>query len=1447
MMLSEIDNAECSIRSTSDTNVFIRTVKSKSRRRKRTKRITLKPLLTRTRNHPTLNNDIWELSKLNMEVSSLYELVDKRKDISVKTNAPTTFGLRKSFHTWRDSKLKEEYYSRLGDIMSAIRTTEESIRLWLSAIVMKKWSSRQEAMTYINDLETSIALHEFRLDSMEDEVQDLKELCDLLYTEASEIACMMLFNEAIVHEAYVQSQGEDESTTDDDESDEDEGFVGFDDHSHSHSRGRGQKMSPPRKGSGKHSERYDGFNSFNGKRLEVSNCLSQAQIQVWNSTFDSAWQSYQRRGEHEGVDELHTELSIKLKNTLICFEKSMKRVQQLKKVQKKVIIVIALANRTKNSLKQVSGYAHSTRVVHQKNKSDKVVNTDGRNFFVAHNSDSEGSGASDGGFQRGALNDNFASTRDQRETQKLMQDCEEQLRILANSEEEAKASLVKIIEIKLECQELNHNVGEDTSVPGSSSAGMSASSQTLNSVVAGVIWGASGVPALSITAEVANINSDDYVDLGNISNTLKLCRTPTKTVKVEYEFLQSSDVNDKNNQEIDPEDVATNQLVELLHLDDQKFGNKGNSIFIKELGDTELVTVLTSLKADKLYLNRKESIYFPEYFDFMRNFNIAEGDLDCQSDDDKIVHKQSSGSFSESLQRVSTLIGSLISNNESDSSSSDDEVSKNSSVIQTGFGLLFKQSTISSAQPSQFFFEGDTEESKMAVLGLADLLGVFVLENTYQSILGAISYRDYVNKDQGCNLPVVLFNKDTRSWIGLTLSLQEKVMFSFVKNCYRSVCVCQDKKMVCQTPSLPLCAPSNIRLDLDKYIDVPGQKSNATRNKFIDPSDTVSFPVDYIRFYGAWRCQRSDVLESVFKYSKKTPDAMWILLEVGILECAASHNAEAAASLVVAATESILRFPRDLIIRPDEKSSFKGGLRSKLIRKTDSNIEVVAPMEDIVSHVFGIVDGEYGDDNSSKRSLRAKRAARAKEIQRVGDLLPPLGAVRIITANVFRQNARRVNEACRGLAKWIDLSSSVAFRVLSSFYSPTIDSDSSSDSDASEVAVHGTDCTERLTSGDALDSIVGHFEASFHSLMNNKSRGHEPSAQDKKLLRKKRKRVSYYINKKTNNIDAMLHMRIPILGSEGVKVRAELYHDLLDLLIKTSCGLPSNLSLFFNTTEEATSSSTPSRQSIGLDSTESAVMTIGLCKLLIELRGNEHNASEVRCTFRFHLLQYILGLDERWTMDQSVEACRLVVECLETSSIASSNGNRGVGVLSPSVPKSSLSHRPISFNGRRSSILSDASFNILTSGLPSNILGATCSVRFSTSTSGSSILSLLDASETAPYRACLIVIKDSIGHVFGGFVNQRLQKGREYFGNGESFVFSVFPSTKLYPWSKRNDYFCYLTDSNIGMGGGGRGFSFLLDDELFQGSSGRSETFLNPILSFTEQFECADMELLVFE
>jgi hypothetical protein len=132
-----------------------------------------------------------------------------------------------------------------------------------------------------------------------------------------------------------------------------------------------------------------------------------------------------------------------------------------------------------------------------------------------------------------------------------------------------------------------------------------------------------------------------------------------------------------------------------------------------------------------------------------------------------------------------------------------------------------------------------------------------------------------------------------------------------------------------------------------------------------------------------------------------------------------------------------------------------------------------------------------------------------------------------------------------------------------------------------------------------------------------------------------------------------------------------------------------------------------------------------------------------------------------------------------TTSVTRSAGNVK---MSTSVAHSGLSDNPFIFKGQKSSILSEASLNILTRGLPGHLFGAVCSVRydmlvylscclvcwsslvlsvqhhpftatgaddddtrFSVATGGGSLLSLLHAAEVTPYRACMLVIKDSIG------------------------------------------------------------------------------------------------------
>ena len=79
------------------------------------------------------------------------------------------------------------------------------------------------------------------------------------------------------------------------------------------------------------------------------------------------------------------------------------------------------------------------------------------------------------------------------------------------------------------------------------------------------------------------------------------------------------------------------------------------------------------------------------------------------------------------------------------------------------------------------------------------------------------------------------------------------------------------------------------------------------------------------------------------------------------------------------------------------------------------------------------------------------------------------------------------------------------------------------------------------------------------------------------------------------------------------------------------------------------------------------------------------------------------------TLDQSADACKLVVECFEAISI--SLPCNGVDIPQSLAGKFEARGN-FTFNGRRSSILSEASFNILASGLPTRLFGTTCSIRY---------------------------------------------------------------------------------------------------------------------------------------
>lgn len=91
---------------------------------------------------------------------------------------------------------------------------------------------------------------------------------------------------------------------------------------------------------------------------------------------------------------------------------------------------------------------------------------------------------------------------------------------------------------------------------------------------------------------------------------------------------------------------------------------------------------------------------------------------------------------------------------------------------------------------------------------------------------------------------------------------------------------------------------------------------------------------------------------------------------------------------------------------------------------------------------------------------------------------------------------------------------------------------------------------------------------------------------------------------------------------------------------------------------------------------------------------------------------------------------------------------------------------------------------------------------------------------------------------------------RQQEGNTRAAL-SVYASSLLYTSSNqitlRNQFFVYFGTENIGFGGGGGGFAFMLDEELCQGTSCTSDTYSNDSLSFTDHFSCKELELWTLE
>ncbi|XP_058786973.1 uncharacterized protein LOC131661448 [Vicia villosa] len=162
-------------------------------------------------------------------------------------------------------------------------------------------------------------------------------------------------------------------------------------------------------------------------------------------------------------------------------------------------------------------------------------------------------------------------------------------------------------------------------------------------------------------------------------------------------------------------------------------------------------------------------------------------------------------------------------------------------------------------------------------------------------------------------------------------------------------------------------------------------------------------------------------------------------------------------------------------------------------------------------------------------------------------------------------------------------------------------------------------------------------------------------------------------------------------------------------------------------------------------------------------------------------------------------------------------------------------------------LVSESIRNVLYASLPPLMHGRKWLLLYSTWRNGISLSTLYRRSALWPGLS-LLVVGDKKGAVFGSLVETPLRSSnkRKYQGTNSTFVFTnISGHPIIYRPTGVNRYFTLCNTDYIAIGGGGH-FALYLDSDLLNGSSSISETFGNPCLANSQDFEVKEVELWGF-
>jgi hypothetical protein len=166
----------------------------------------------------------WGLGDLKKDIHQFSAIVSKCIEAISGRNTTGIPLLGDQLQKWRTKRVKSQLIASWNVAVSKIVQGECTFQIWLEALQTKKRIIRVEALRRVDELEALIAFHEYRLDAIDDRMDECKAVAVSLKKQCNVFSAMKLFLDDVrePHGAVVATE-----STDADDGEEEIVFKGY--------------------------------------------------------------------------------------------------------------------------------------------------------------------------------------------------------------------------------------------------------------------------------------------------------------------------------------------------------------------------------------------------------------------------------------------------------------------------------------------------------------------------------------------------------------------------------------------------------------------------------------------------------------------------------------------------------------------------------------------------------------------------------------------------------------------------------------------------------------------------------------------------------------------------------------------------------------------------------------------------------------------------------------------------------------------------------------------------------------------------------------------------------------------------------------------------------------------------------------------------------------------